>query len=68
MCYSEKYIYIYICLLKNHYWKQTKWVNTLFERRDLTSTQKNPIPPVEFGVAFAFKLRKQNETHFTSSF
>ena len=36
--------------------------------KDLTSTQKNPIPPVEFGVAFAFKLRKQNETHFTSSF
>ena len=48
--------------------QETKQVNINFERRDLTSTQKNHPSPDDFREIFACNLIKQNVTQFSFFF
>ena len=48
--------------------QQKKSANIKFERRDLTSAQKNHPSFDDLGETFAFNLIKQNGTHFSFIF
>ena len=49
--------------------QEAEWVNINFERRDLNSPYKSHLPPIILGIlafSFAFNLRKENVTDFSS--
>ena len=48
--------------------QETMWVNINFERRDLTSAEKSPPTPCDFGGIFVFNSTKQNVAHFSFIF